>query len=275
MNKSTLSRASNRQPCPICHKPDWCMVAADAAICMRVESSRPHTFKNGAMGWYHWLEDPLPNFKPEKKIEAPTIDARRILSCMESAIGSRPLEELAKSLGVTYSSLRLLGCVWSPNYKAWAFPMRGGDGEYRGIRLRSDDGKKWAVRGSKEGVFYAFGNPNATTLYVVEGPTDTAAAMTLGLDCVGRPSCYGGVEEVRIIVRNQKYRRVAIIADRDDVGRWGAKLLSDALFVPRAILSLPCKDMREFVRNDGSAAMLDNLLKGTLWTSPKHQASNS
>jgi len=266
MKESTLSRVSKRQPCPVCFKDSWCMVAQDAAICMRVESSKTHQFKNGGVGWYHWLNEPIPDFKPEKKVKPTNLAVRNILDCMEAAMNSRPLEELAKSLGVTYSALRLLQCVWSPNYKAWAFPMRGGDGEYNGIRLRSDDGKKWAVTGSREGVFYPFGNPNDPTLVVVEGPTDTAAGLSIGLDMVGRPSCYGGMEEIRIIVRNQKYKRVAIIADRDDVGRRGAKLLADAMFVPHCTLSLPVKDMREFVRNGGTAGMVNNLLKGALWS---------
>lgn len=245
------------------------MVAQDAVICMRVQSGKEHVFANHAVGWYHWLKDPLPSFHVEQRRERPEIRTRDILTDWSGKLTGPSLESLAKKLGVSYSSLRLLECTWAEPYKAWAFPMRGGDGEYNGIRLRAESGKKWAVTGSKEGVFYVFGFPNTSTLYVVEGPTDTAAAMTIGLDCVGRPSCYGGVEEIRIIVRNQKYSRVVIVSDSDDVGRRGALTLRDALpFVRRCILTLPCKDMRAFVQMEGTQKLLDSMVSSLIWIQP-------
>jgi 5S rRNA maturation endonuclease (ribonuclease M5) len=243
------------------------MVAEDAAICMRVQSSKQHVFKNNAVGWYHWLKDPLPEFTPKPKQDVPTISVRDLITDWMGDLHGPTLEHLAISLGVTYSSLRLLGAIWARKHNAWAFPMRGGDGEYKGIRLRADDGRKWAVTGSKEGVFYAFGIPNVTdTLYVVEGPTDTAAGMSIGLDVCGRPSCYGGIDEIRVIVRNQKYKRVVVVSDSDDVGRRGAKTLIDALWVPRCILTLPTKDLREFVKEGGNTSTLSYLLHGIPWT---------
>jgi hypothetical protein len=249
------------------------MVAEDACICMRVKSDKPFTFANGAIGWYHWLKDPLPQFKPQPKRERPEIQVRDLLNYWrdKGCMSGPKTESLARNLGVTYSSLEMIGAVWSEDYRAWAFPMRGGDGEYSGIRLRSDSGKKWAVLGSKEGVFYAFGFPNSGQLFVVEGPTDTAAAMTIGLNCVGRPGCYGGVEEIRIIVRNEKYRSVVIVADSDDVGRRGAKLLHDALSVHRVLLTLPCKDMRQFVQSGGTKTLLNSILSNLVWTQPNQR----
>ncbi len=101
--------------------------------------------------------------------------------------------------------------------------------------------------------------------------------MTIGLDVVGRPSCYGGVDQIRIIVRNQKYRRVIIVSDNDenpDARRnvlLGLQSLASALFVPRCILDLPAKGMRQFVINGGTSAMLYYLVKNALWSRPNQE----
>ena len=36
-------RVTKRNPCPVCGKPDWCLISEDgkAAICARIESDRP------------------------------------------------------------------------------------------------------------------------------------------------------------------------------------------------------------------------------------------
>ena len=54
---SSWLRVNKNNPCPICHKADWCLIAADraAAICARVESA-VEAGNNGA-GWVHCLGD--------------------------------------------------------------------------------------------------------------------------------------------------------------------------------------------------------------------------
>ena len=65
-SKSHWRRVARGRVCPICHKPDWCMIAVDdsAAICTRVESTKPA----GRAGWVHQLHDddwPRPAWRPE------------------------------------------------------------------------------------------------------------------------------------------------------------------------------------------------------------------
>lgn len=59
-------RVNRRSPCPICGKPDWCLIAQDgkAAICARIESDKPAGAKGA--GWIHALDScmPLPPRKP-------------------------------------------------------------------------------------------------------------------------------------------------------------------------------------------------------------------
>ena len=47
---------SASHPCPICHKPDWCLAAADgtAVICARTEAG---SVKRSDAGWLHRLFD--------------------------------------------------------------------------------------------------------------------------------------------------------------------------------------------------------------------------
>jgi len=42
MSAEKMIRVSRRQPCPICGKPDWCLMAEDgsAAICARIEEAQ-------------------------------------------------------------------------------------------------------------------------------------------------------------------------------------------------------------------------------------------
>lgn len=50
-----MCRVSRQNPCPICGKPDWCLVAPDgsAAICQRVTEGAVK--KCGEAGWLHVL----------------------------------------------------------------------------------------------------------------------------------------------------------------------------------------------------------------------------
>ena len=55
-------RVSKRNRCPVCDKPDWCLLSEDgkAAICARIESGKPAG--NKGAGWLHKLDTarPLP-----------------------------------------------------------------------------------------------------------------------------------------------------------------------------------------------------------------------
>ena len=52
-----MDRVSASNPCPICKKPDWCLIAPDRSVCIcqRIESGK----KCKDAGWLHKLiEDP-------------------------------------------------------------------------------------------------------------------------------------------------------------------------------------------------------------------------
>ena len=256
-----FARVSKANPCPICQHGDWCRVFADGwAECMRVPSGKPA--KSG--GWMHRTgEEPRRYVPPPLKFPAPTINATKLMKEWLAATSPAALAEFAAALGVSTASLASLGAAWAPAHAAWAFPMCDGHGNAVGIRLRNDQGK-FAVRGSRQGLFLA-DVPAQRTLFVCEGPTDTAAALDLGLFAAGRPNCCCGGAELRIYALRHAVSRVVVVADNDKPGLDGARKVGGELRLTFAIYVPPAKDLREFVRLGGTRTMIENTLNQTIW----------
>ena len=159
--------------------------------------------------------------------------------------------DLATILGVSSHSLHRLGIGWSERRQAFAFPMRNAEGVLTGIRLRRLDGTKYAVPGSRDGLFLPDDLRQPSQLLVAEGPTDTAALLGLGFDVVGRPSCTGGTRPLVALIRRHRPQEVVVVADRDEPGQRGAHTLSErlALYAPRVRILTPpaAKDVRAWV----------------------------
>jgi hypothetical protein len=256
-----FTRVSKLYPCPICKKPDWCRVFADGwAECMRVQSDRPA--KSG--GWMHRLGDePRPSTPPPPKPAVPFINATKMHRAWLGATSLVALDDFARELGLAFAALVSVGAAWAPPHSAWAFPMRDGYGNIVGIRLRNEHGK-FAVRGSRQGIFTAT-VPRQTTLFVCEGPTDTAAAVELGLFAVGRPNCCCGGPEIRSFARRHHCRRVVMVSDNDKPGLDGARKVGVEIGLPFAVYVPPAKDLREFVRLGGTRNMIETTLNSTIW----------
>lgn len=264
----SFTRVSKSQPCPICKHTDWCRVFADGWVeCMRVQSDRPA--KSG--GWMHSQRELSPFPQPQRTPVAPppTINATKLMRDWRAATSATALAEFASSIGVSTKSLVAVGAAWAASHSAWAFPMYDGYGEIVGIRLRNERGK-FAVRGSRQGIFTSAecGTRSAEwrkTLFVCEGPTDTAAAVELGFFAVGRPNCCCGGDEIKIYARRLGVTRVVIVSDNDKPGLDGARKVGGELKLPFAIYVPPAKDLREFVRLGGTRAMIENTLNNTVW----------
>jgi len=177
------------------------------------------------------------------------------------------LDKLARELGVTSRSLEALGCVHTPYYDTWGFPMRDGNNKYVGIRVRKINGEKWCEKGSRNGLFIPQTEPEQMAL-ICEGPTDTSAALSLGYWAIGKPNCCGGVDFLISAVRYFGIRRVVIVSDLDDPGLRGATTLSLHLPVPSAVISLPAKDLRQGVRYGINRIMVDDIINQVLFRQP-------
>lgn len=265
MNDAKPIRVTKRNPCAICQKTDWCTVSANGkiAFCMRVESTKQA--KNGA--WIHYLTEPIKPAPPPKREKEPPVAqpemARLAVTYYERC--EHP-ELLANALGVSAESLRREGMGYDG--KNWSFPMFDACRRVIGIKLRPPAGKKFCVPGSHLGINWPKDLSGKPPLVVCEGETDTAAALDLGFDAIGRPSCSAGVEIILGFLNRQRYPHVWIFADRDDPGIKGAKGLA-AVVKPmaRGVKILHCpwhKDLREWLQHGGcTRPMIETLARNT------------
>ncbi len=261
-------RVTRAHPCACCGKDSWCLFQGNVAICMRQASDRPKQFSDGSVGYLHTIgesnQNPIRISKPPPE---PVINVGKLMEQWHADTEDAMIENLAEQLGVGVLPLRKLGCVWASTHRAWAFPMKDGHGEFVGIRLRTSDGHKFAVRGSHQGVFLPGGEADLMAL-ICEGPTDTAAALTLGFYAVGRPSCSGGMQDIMTAFRRLRVSRAVLIADADDPGVRGAQMLQEHLRIASASLVLPTKDLRAFVTLGGTRDLLDSMIDSLVWNHP-------
>lgn len=223
--------------CPICGHFDWCLVAIDrkTALCKRKPSDR----KWGDAGHYHEVV-PSKNVGEHKAAPKswtntlPEIDAEAVFRELKADMNEHIIRHHAESLGVSEASLEAIGVGYYKRSTALAFPMRDPfTGKIVGIRLRAEDGRKWAYAGSKSGLFYDTRvldedfAVDTTTMYVCEGPTDTAALIDIGFEfVVGRPSCNDGNQKVVQLARSSGTRAIVIVSDTDEPGLAGADILA-------------------------------------------------
>jgi len=259
----SFTRVTRENVCPVCKHGDWCRVFDDGWVeCMRVRSDK--AARSG--GWMHRVADGGQRAfgqTPPPKRPPPGINATAMHRAWRANTKAEALAAFAAELGVSAPSLAAVGAAWAPPHAAWAFPMCDGYGNVIGIRLRNERGK-FAVRGSRQGIFLA-AVPAQKTLFVCEGPTDTAAALELGFFAVGRPNCCCGGLEVRTYARRHECAHAVIVSDNDKPGLDGARKVGGELRMAYAIYVPPAKDLRDFCRLGGTRHMIENTLKGTVW----------
>jgi len=233
-HRSNWRRVSRSRPCPICGKPDWCLVSSDesAVICPRTESDK----RIGEAGWLHRMRSDTPYrplvhtlFVPSSVGRGATFRMAQFVKDFQGSVDTELLRCMADKLGLTTTSLQRLGVGWSELDKAWAFPMKDAAGEILGIRLRTANGFKFAVTGSRHGLFIPSGLNVQRELFVSEGPTDTAALLDMGLTALGRPTCSSGVRHIVDFARRTRPDSVVIVADSDKPGQCGANALARIL----------------------------------------------
>ena len=265
MQNTRMLRVNKEHRCPVCGKPDWCLLAKDgsAAICARVEQGSRK--RCGDAGWLHVFDGchRTRNVKcrmtnapdsPSAGGEHRPDFAKIVETCQQRCSDLRAMF-LANSLGVTSRSLKRLGIGFSA--ESFTFPMSDERGNIIGVRRRFENGRKVSVKGSRNGLFIPTGIENATKLVICEGPTDCAAALDLGWAAIGRPNCNSKVAMTVAYVRR---RPVVIVADRDSAGIRGAQKLTEALLQNgsnvRIILPPPIyKDLRQWKEDGGQITL--------------------
>ena len=272
---SNWHNVSRREPCPVCHKPDWCTISNDGAMCVcrRVESDHP---ARSGVGWIHRLGvDNRCRCRMESKTSILHLDTTPTpdFAAIHAAFDGHPdmQEGLAFGLGLDGASFAALDVRYDAAKECMSFPMRNPQGEITGLRYRHlATGRKWSEKGSRDGLFMPREPERTEHLVITEGPTDTAAALSLGLNAVGRSSCLSGVPLVRDLVHARQIRRVTIVADHDRPGMDGAHRLAAALPVLSRILVPPegIKDMRDWYRQGLTRTQFDEAANAIRWQLP-------
>lgn len=259
-----LVRVSRRNPCPICRKPDWCVVSKDGrrAFCPRTEGGRGW---RGQLGYLHYLTEPLPAIRsiPLVKFNRPVDkDIPALMRVFRDKWEAQPFKRFEHSckLDLPEACLDALD-VGIMGSSVLAFPMRRPDAVVCGIRLRdSDTGRKWAVAGSQNALFIPCTHDLGSWTAVVEGPTDVAALVSVNVNVVGRPDATSGSEMVAEFCSG---RRVVLFREPDGAGRRGVmkqvELAKDSDVV---VIDMPpgIKDAREWVSAGLTRKHLEDLL---------------
>ncbi len=225
MSKNGWNTVNRRSPCEICGKDDWCARAEDGvARCMRASDPPP--------GWSmvkrcddggvvcRQSVDGLPPGAETVQHDAPPRDWVHEASDFSRAITPERLLALAGTLGVLPDSLETISVGWHAPRGCWTFPECDGDGRVIGIALRLSDGSKNFIKHGRRGLVVPSKLAQLPDpVFIVEGPSDVAAAVTLGVAAVGRPNNRGGVEHLARLLRDRKIIIVGEFDPKPD-GSW-------------------------------------------------------
>ena len=273
-NKST--------PCGCCGRSGWCSYSnkedATTFYCMRPhkpEFTIPNGYKviketaEGGVIVALANDNKESNWTPTIRKQKPVRESRLqdwspVQARLWCAVDKDEGERFAESIGVSYISLCVMGLGWHERSESWSFPMYDKDFNVIGIRLRKEDGSKFAIKGSRQGIF-GIPNPMSTRMgepiLIAEGPTDTAALISVGFSCsLGRPSCKGGFEILSDMLPGHD---VVIVSDGDDAGREGAAGLAEKLVRVADLVRIiepPAKDIREWITKGGTKEAIEFLI---------------
>lgn len=269
-------------PCGCCGRTGWCASSdADGPVtwyCMRShkpEFTVPSGYKviketpDGGVVVALADKDKESTWKPKrKKVELkkpePKLDWTSIQASLWMDARQIEIEKFAEEIGVTSRSLITLGIGRHDEHEAWSFPMMDENLETIGFRLRNDEGSKYAIKKSKSGIFTGLCSMDdrlGSPVLIAEGPTDTAALISIGyISAMGRPSCSGGTE---ILLKMLKGHDVVIVSDGDGPGRAGAEMLAKKLgrIADRVrIIEPPAKDIRQWIIEGATKDAVDFLI---------------
>ena len=142
----------------------------------------------------------------------------------KEAAGAGPqIDELASILGVSAESLRRLQVGYSSGRDrgrgAWSFPEKDATGQFIGINYRSRSGAKRRLKNARSGLTYAEEWNTAGTLpiLIVEGGSDTAAGLTMGLCVIGRPSNAAGAELLSELLKDERDAGEIVVLGENDL----------------------------------------------------------
>lgn len=274
-----IDRVTRREPCLVCGKADWCYRSPSTTTsdvlhcCMRVAEA-PAGMKmitSNRVGAHVFAptstdmsDRPLRLVRPPSPPK-PCVDWSAAQRQFETACTPSLCDELEEQLGIPIGFALALGLGWCEWQHAWSWPMRDPTGTITGIQLRLRSGGKRAIRGSQMGLYHVGGLRPDSTIYVCEGPTDTASMLSLGLEAIGRASCRGSHDMIARMVRG---RDVVIVSDADGPGRQGADALARDLVRScrevKVIEPVGAADARDWVTATASRELVESVARNAV-----------
>jgi hypothetical protein len=281
-------RVTQECPCPVCGRPDWCLLSrfGHSAICCRSESDTP---RPQFSGWLHQIA-PRDRKSPEL-IQARAAEYRphdvqdfddELRSLIERFDGTAR-SHAAAALNLHPDVFLRYPIGFDRSNDALAIPaMQHAEPTIIGIRFRRLNAngrmKWWSRIGSTAGLLLPLQAPdNTSPVLVAEGPSDTLAGSQLGLHSVGRWACALDDRQLKTLqshVACVPNVEIVVVGDNDEsgAGKRGAESAAAAIckhmpeacvkivFPPRAL-----KDLRQWVIEGCSASeVLDSAKEVTL-----------
>lgn len=258
-------REMGKEPCPVCEHKNRCKsdVARDVVLCFRRTDDELNGFRRikHTAGCTTYVRV---GSSADRSNGGAHDDWQGKADSHRAALTPNRRAALAGQLHVTPEALKRIGAGWSERISAYTFPESDGRGRIIGITTRHrTNGTKRGLRGSKRGLVVPTGLDKAQPVLVVEGASDVAAALTAGLQAVGRPTARGGVEHLSVLLR-EWIGDVFVLGERDQKpdaswpGLDGATAVAGGIAsrLGRAISwALPpenAKDLRQWVEHEVS-----------------------
>jgi hypothetical protein len=186
---------------------------------MRAKSDRPKSFRNGEVGYIHKIGESMTTTymaRPKRMPRVPDAELHIKFGplCRSWYVNqSERIEQLAKILSVPPWALDAMHVGWDG--EAWTFPEQNSRGQIVGVTRRFVDGSKLCVVGSRRGLTYADDWADGSKpIFIVEGGSDVAAGIAMGLSVIGRPSNVGGVDYL-VPMLSKHDRPMIVVGERD------------------------------------------------------------
>jgi len=260
-------RVSDDFRCPVCGKPDWCLVSEDGrwVICPRTAEGAVCQL---SCGYLHRMDGPNSNLVlPRRKLRASRKPAplnwQALVRLYQQKLGYFRCRQLARQLGLRVNTLRLFGIGWDGS--AYTIPVWEHN-EIVGILQRFPDGQKRLVRGSKGGIYHrADGYWLNGALLICEGLSDTMVAVECGFEAVGRFNCLANKNEITEILKGRNTMAI-IVADNDQAGLHGSiglmqTLLEAGVKTLRLVVPDSYKDLRDWYSRAGKREVQEAIAK--------------
>jgi len=188
---------------------DWCRVSKDGkyALCSRIPVY-------GQQGSLHKIDENIEtNGLLDKSNYYPPINWFVLNKFYVANCPLWRINQFGALKGITPRSLIRLNIGFDG--EAYTFAIQNENYIIVGIQRQFPDGAKTMVRGSKLGLFIpTVFRANESNVFITEGVSDTAIALDLDLNVIGRLNCSSGTEVIKKIM-NKHYSNAYIIIDND------------------------------------------------------------